>query len=162
MWSHHLVFLLSVRCFVLFMWICGFFLFFMVCILADLSSGWFARVCFPFHQGSNEPRAEWASGQTSQGASRSESKPAKCHQPDVTFFCITDICVVFAGIGYFTLPYLVHAGASHVYACEWNPHAVEALQRNLHLNSVFDRCTVLFGDNRQASTAVFFPWGWES
>ncbi|XP_037636344.1 tRNA wybutosine-synthesizing protein 2 homolog [Sebastes umbrosus] len=56
---------------------------------------------------------------------------------------------LYAGIGYFTLPYLVHAGASHVHACEWNPDAVEALQKNLMANGVSDRCTVHQGDNRQ-------------
>uniref|UniRef100_UPI0037E943A9 tRNA wybutosine-synthesizing protein 2 homolog n=1 Tax=Semicossyphus pulcher TaxID=241346 RepID=UPI0037E943A9 len=56
---------------------------------------------------------------------------------------------LYAGIGYFTLPYLVHAGASHVHACEWSPDAVEALQKNLVSNGVFDRCTVHQGDNRQ-------------
>lgn len=35
---------------------------------------------------------------------------------------------MFAGIGYFTLPYLVHARAEFLYACEWNPYAVEALR----------------------------------
>lgn len=54
-----------------------------------------------------------------------------------------------SGIGYFTLPYLVHAGAAKVYACEWNPDAVEALQKNLVSNGVFDRCTIHQGDNRQ-------------
>ncbi|KAM7389230.1 hypothetical protein PAMP_023220 [Pampus punctatissimus] len=56
---------------------------------------------------------------------------------------------LFAGIGYFTLPYLVHAGATHVHACEWNPDAVEALQKNLVANGVFDRCTIHQGDNQQ-------------
>ncbi|XP_072251527.1 tRNA wybutosine-synthesizing protein 2 homolog [Leuresthes tenuis] len=56
---------------------------------------------------------------------------------------------LYAGIGYFTLPYLVHAKASHVHACEWNPDAVEALQKNLEANGVSDRCTVHQGDNRQ-------------
>ncbi|XP_039975328.1 tRNA wybutosine-synthesizing protein 2 homolog isoform X2 [Xiphias gladius] len=56
---------------------------------------------------------------------------------------------LYAGIGYFTVPYLVHAGASHVHACEWNPDAVEALQKNLAENSVSDRCTIHQGDNRQ-------------
>ncbi|XP_077434352.1 tRNA wybutosine-synthesizing protein 2 homolog [Vanacampus margaritifer] len=56
---------------------------------------------------------------------------------------------LYAGIGYFTLPYLVHAGAAHVHACEWNPHAVEALRKNLATNRVRDRCTVHSGDNRQ-------------
>ena len=55
---------------------------------------------------------------------------------------------LFAGIGYFVLPYLVHAGASQVYACEWNPDAVEALKKNLELNKVSERCTVLEGDNK--------------
>ncbi|XP_054647270.1 tRNA wybutosine-synthesizing protein 2 homolog [Dunckerocampus dactyliophorus] len=56
---------------------------------------------------------------------------------------------LYAGIGYFTLPYLVHAGAAHVHACEWNPNAVEALHKNLAINGVHDRCTVHPGDNRQ-------------
>nr|XP_046262943.1 tRNA wybutosine-synthesizing protein 2 homolog [Scatophagus argus] len=56
---------------------------------------------------------------------------------------------LYAGIGYFTLPYLVHAGASHVHACEWNPDAVEALQKNLVANRVADCCTVHQGDNRK-------------
>lgn len=43
---------------------------------------------------------------------------------------------LFAGIGYFTLPYLVHAGAVHVHACEWNPAAVEALRKNIKVKEV--------------------------
>ncbi|KAM7506258.1 hypothetical protein LguiB_005162 [Lonicera macranthoides] len=63
--------------------------------------------------------------------------------------CRDDVIVdLFAGIGYFTLPFLVRANAKLVYACEWNPHAVEALQRNLHANSVADRCIILEGDNQ--------------
>ncbi|XP_074738562.1 tRNA wybutosine-synthesizing protein 2 homolog isoform X1 [Strix uralensis] len=53
------------------------------------------------------------------------------------------------GIGYFTLPYLVHAAAAFAHACEWNGHAVEALRRNLELNGVRDRCRVHHGDSRQ-------------
>ncbi|KAM6923427.1 tRNA wybutosine-synthesizing protein 2 homolog [Xenentodon cancila] len=56
---------------------------------------------------------------------------------------------LYAGIGYFTLPYLVHSKASHVHACEWNPDAVEALQKNLEANGVSDRCSIHQGDNRQ-------------
>ncbi|XP_015283501.1 PREDICTED: tRNA wybutosine-synthesizing protein 2 homolog [Gekko japonicus] len=54
-----------------------------------------------------------------------------------------------SGIGYFTLPYLVHAGAAFVHACEWNPHAVEAMQQNLQLNGVRHRCRIHQGDNRK-------------
>jgi tRNA G37 N-methylase Trm5 len=48
---------------------------------------------------------------------------------------------LFAGIGYYTLQLLHHAGVAKVYACEWNPNAVEALQRNLAANGVApERC----------------------
>ncbi|KAG9272742.1 hypothetical protein AMEX_G13763 [Astyanax mexicanus] len=69
-----------------------------------------------------------------------------------SFSCAGETVVdLYAGIGYFTLPYLVHAGAAHVHACEWNLDAVAALKRNLQLNKVADRCTVHPGDNRQLS-----------
>ena len=58
---------------------------------------------------------------------------------------------IISGIGYFTLPYLVHAKAHHVHAFEWNPDAVEALEKNLRLNGVEDQCTVYHGDNRNVS-----------
>lgn len=56
---------------------------------------------------------------------------------------------LYAGIGYFVLPYLVHAGAELVHACEWNPHAVEGLRRGLKANRVEDRCIIHQGDNRK-------------
>nr|POE67462.1 trna wybutosine-synthesizing protein 2/3/4 [Quercus suber] len=63
--------------------------------------------------------------------------------------CKDEVIVdLFAGIGYFVLPFLVRANAKLVYACEWNPNAIEALQHNLQANSVSDRCIVLEGDNR--------------
>lgn len=64
--------------------------------------------------------------------------------------CKNEVVVdLFAGIGYFVLPYLIHAKAKHVFACEWNPTAVEALRRNLILNGVNDsKYTILEGDNR--------------
>ncbi|GAB6022264.1 tRNA wybutosine-synthesizing protein 2 [Chamberlinius hualienensis] len=65
--------------------------------------------------------------------------------------CSDEVVVdLFAGIGYFTLPYLVHAKAKFVHACEWNPEAFRALERNLILNRVNDRCRIYFGDNRTA------------
>ncbi|XP_039186413.1 tRNA wybutosine-synthesizing protein 2 homolog [Crotalus tigris] len=67
-----------------------------------------------------------------------------------SMLCAGEVVVdLYAGIGYFTLPYLIHAGAALVHACEWNPHAVEALRRNLHLNGVEDRCHIHQGDNRK-------------
>nr|XP_022334826.1 tRNA wybutosine-synthesizing protein 2 homolog [Crassostrea virginica] len=66
------------------------------------------------------------------------------------FHCESETVVdLYAGIGYFTLPYLVHAKAHLVHACEWNPDAAEALKRNLRLNGVEDRCVVHHGDNRE-------------
>ncbi|NXC05905.1 TYW2 protein, partial [Orthonyx spaldingii] len=64
--------------------------------------------------------------------------------------CSGEVLVdLYAGIGYFTLPFLVHAGAAFVHACEWNSHAVEALHRTLVLNGVRDRCHIHAGDSRQ-------------
>ena len=54
-----------------------------------------------------------------------------------------------SGIGYWVLPFLVHARAEHVIACEWNPASVSALRHNLDQMKLSDRCTVLQGDNRE-------------
>lgn len=64
--------------------------------------------------------------------------------------CSNEIVVdLFAGIGYFSLPLLMHAKAKHLYACEWNPDAIGALKKNLTLNKIdSDRYTVIEGDNR--------------
>ena len=66
------------------------------------------------------------------------------------FDCEHEVVVdLFAGIGYFVLPYLIHAKAKHVYACEWNPASVRSLKRNLQLNKVPEsKYTIYEGDNR--------------
>ena len=68
---------------------------------------------------------------------------------------------LYAGIGYYTLPFLSEGtrgpngergqgrGASHVVACEWNPDAVKALQWSLQKNGLEARCTILEGDNQK-------------
>lgn len=69
-----------------------------------------------------------------------------------SFDCQNQVVVdMFAGIGYFTLPFLIHAKAKLVHACEWNPVAVQALHHNLKLNNVSDRCVVHYGDNRSVT-----------
>lgn len=69
--------------------------------------------------------------------------------------CKNEVIVdLFSGIGYFTLPFLVKARAKLVYACEWNPRAVEALHRNVRANSVADQCIILEGDNRITAPIV--------
>lgn len=55
---------------------------------------------------------------------------------------------MYAGIGYYTLPALIHGKAKHVYACEWNKSAAAALRYNLLQNGVSERATVLEGDCR--------------
>jgi tRNA G37 N-methylase Trm5 len=55
---------------------------------------------------------------------------------------------LYSGIGYFTVPALVHGEAEYLYACEWNPNAVEALLFNLQDNGVSERATVYTGDCR--------------
>ncbi|XP_075251396.1 tRNA wybutosine-synthesizing protein 2 homolog [Convolutriloba macropyga] len=65
------------------------------------------------------------------------------------FDCSDEVVVdLFAGIGYFTLPYLLHANAKFVYACEWNPVSCEGLRRALEMNNVTSKCEILEGDNR--------------
>lgn len=66
------------------------------------------------------------------------------------FRCDGEVVVdMYAGIGYFTLPYLVHARARMVHACEWNPDAVIALRKNLIQNNVSERCIIHEGDNQK-------------
>ncbi len=61
---------------------------------------------------------------------------------------------LYAGIGYYTLPALVHGRASLVHACEWNPEAVEALRWGLEANRVDGRCVVHEGDSRITSESL--------
>ena len=69
------------------------------------------------------------------------------------FDCRGEVVVdMFAGIGYFTLPLLVHARADTVHACDWNPAAVEGLERGLVLNGVREKCVIHEGDCRKVSS----------
>ena len=60
---------------------------------------------------------------------------------------------LYAGIGYYTLPALVHGGST-AHACEWNPEAVKALRWGLEANGVEGRCTIHEGDNRIAAQSL--------
>lgn len=71
------------------------------------------------------------------------------------FDCSGQVVVdLYAGIGYFTLPYLVHAKAAHLHACEWDEDALAALAHNLAANGVADRCTLHPGDNAYAASSI--------
>jgi len=61
---------------------------------------------------------------------------------------------LFCGIGYYTLPILVKSQAKHVYSCEWNANAINALRYNLKNNKVDHRCTIYEGDNRITSDGL--------
>lgn len=70
------------------------------------------------------------------------------------FDCSEEVVLdLYAGIGYFSLPLLVHAKAKHLHACELNPDSVDALKRGLAANGVSDRCTTYLGDNQLTATA---------
>ena len=60
---------------------------------------------------------------------------------------------LYAGIGYYTLPALVHGGST-AHACEWNPEAVKALRWGLEANGVEGLCTIHEGDNRIAAQSL--------
>ena len=65
------------------------------------------------------------------------------------FDCVGEtILDLYAGIGYYTLPLLVRAGAAHVHACEWSEDAVFALNHNLVANGVSENGTIHAGDNQ--------------
>ena len=62
---------------------------------------------------------------------------------------------MFCGIGYWTLPLLLRAGAAHVHACDWNPDAVRTLRINLAANRIRPSAVTLWpGDNAQLRGSV--------
>ena len=59
---------------------------------------------------------------------------------------------LYAGIGYFTLSFLVYANAKFVYCCEINPHSIESLKCNMKLNKIAcQRYAILEGDNAETT-----------
>ena len=67
---------------------------------------------------------------------------------------------LFAGIGYFSLPYLVHAKAEFLHACEWNPAAVAALKKNMSINKIPDSSYQIHeGDNRNSVKSISILMG---
>ena len=53
----------------------------------------------------------------------------------------------YAGVGYYTFPMLVHAGAAHVHACEINPASLAGLKDGAEANGIRHQMTVHEGDN---------------
>lgn len=74
------------------------------------------------------------------------SEKQRLAQLDLRNSVVVDL---FAGIGYFTLTFLVHSRAAFVHACEWNPDAIYWLKNNLKLNKIHpERYAILGGDNK--------------
>ena len=61
---------------------------------------------------------------------------------------------LFSGIGYYSLPIMVHSEVDHVHCCEWNDDAVKSLEWGLERNGVSSRCTIYRGDNRQTCKSI--------
>tara|TARA_B100001250_G_scaffold224281_1_gene192348 strand:+ start:146 stop:1030 length:885 start_codon:yes stop_codon:yes gene_type:complete len=61
---------------------------------------------------------------------------------------------LFCGIGYYTLPMLVHSDIEHIHCCEWNPNAISSLEWNLERNKVKKRCSIHPGDNRVTTSKL--------
>ncbi|NLI73510.1 MAG: class I SAM-dependent methyltransferase family protein [Euryarchaeota archaeon] len=63
--------------------------------------------------------------------------------------CSGEIVVdMFAGIGYWTLPFAVHTNVKKIIACEINPLAFSYLKENIFLNHVEEVVQPILGDNR--------------
>ena len=60
----------------------------------------------------------------------------------------------YAGVGYYTFPMLVHAGAAHLHACEINPASLAGLKAGGEANGILDRMTVHEGDNLVSLAAL--------
>eukprot|EP01138_Halocafeteria_seosinensis_P007657 gb/GECG01007825.1/.p1 GENE.gb/GECG01007825.1/~~gb/GECG01007825.1/.p1 ORF type:complete len:1688 (+),score=172.13 gb/GECG01007825.1/:1-5064(+) len=61
---------------------------------------------------------------------------------------------LYAGIGYFTIPYLIHAKVAHVHACDINPAAMNCLEKNVRLNGVEDRVSLYLCDNQELAARI--------
>ena len=66
--------------------------------------------------------------------------------------CTDTVLDLYAGIGYFTLSFLVHANVRFVYCCEINPNSIESLRRNMVLNKIdASRYKIFEGDNAKTT-----------
>jgi len=61
---------------------------------------------------------------------------------------------LYCGIGYYSIPLLVHGCAAHVHACEWNANSLQALRENLNHAGMLERCMIYEGDNQITSRSL--------
>ena len=102
------------------------------------SPGWITVTEHSIHQSFDITRVMFSRGNVTE-----KKRFASLVQTD------ENVLDMYAGIGYYTLPALIHGKAKHVTACEWNEHALFALRYNLKANGIEDnRFTILEGDCR--------------
>ena len=64
---------------------------------------------------------------------------------------------LYAGIGYYVLPLLVHHGAAHVHACEWNPvRSRGGKERRIKPSQLFVRKNVFSSHSASSPFFLFF------
>ena len=61
---------------------------------------------------------------------------------------------LFSGIGYYSLPIMVHSEVEHVHCCEWNDDAVKSLEWGLERNGISSGFTIHRGDNRESCMSI--------
>ncbi len=79
-----------------------------------------------------------ASAVTSAAAATSaeSSAAAAVASVDTDASCGETMLDLYTGIGYFSMPALVHTNVAHIHMAEWNPHAVAAIRRNVEANRI--------------------------
>ncbi|CAI4222642.1 unnamed protein product [Auanema sp. JU1783] len=66
--------------------------------------------------------------------------------------CHAEIIVdMYAGLGYYTFPFLLSCHAKKVYAVDWDEDMIESLLRSATANDVMDRIEIIQGDARRAT-----------
>ncbi|VDL68852.1 unnamed protein product [Nippostrongylus brasiliensis] len=64
---------------------------------------------------------------------------------------------MYAGLGYYSMRFLVCCGAKQVVSIDWSDDMCEALRRTAVANNVQDRILVIEGDSRRVSiTEILF------
>ena len=61
---------------------------------------------------------------------------------------------LFSGIGYYSLPIMVHSEVEHVHCCEWKDDAIKSLEWGLKRNGISSGFTIHRGDNRETCMSI--------
>uniref|UniRef100_A0A1I7X0Z8 tRNA(Phe) (4-demethylwyosine(37)-C(7)) aminocarboxypropyltransferase n=1 Tax=Heterorhabditis bacteriophora TaxID=37862 RepID=A0A1I7X0Z8_HETBA len=58
---------------------------------------------------------------------------------------------MYAGLGYYTFPFLLSCHAKQVYAIDWDDDMCDSLRKTAEANNVTDRLTIIEGDSRRVT-----------